>query len=137
VNSRQELIYLSWATMLVPLKGTGFRLSPLGETSVGGRKAVGVLVTHEKHSPLKMYFDAETHLPVNYQRKFKNVEYENVAIGNEVSEECVFSDYRNVQETRQYFRVVTFWDGMKVIDLTISEQKFYEKPLDDKLFTKP
>ena len=47
------------------------------------------------------------------------------------------SDYRNVQETKQAFKVEVFWDGVKVSDLLISEMKLHEKPLDEKLFSKP
>ncbi len=132
IESRGETIYVSWATMFVPLKAEGIRLSCLAETSVDGRKAVGILVSHEKHNTLKLYFDKETHLLVKYQRKFKNVE-----VGKEFDEESVFSDYRNVQETKQPFKVVTSWDGVKISDLLISDMKLYEKPMDEKLFTKP
>jgi outer membrane lipoprotein-sorting protein len=132
LESRHEFIYMSWATMLVPLKAQGFRLSPLDETSVAGRKAVGILVSHDKHNPLKLYFDKETHLLVKSQCKDKNL-----IVGKEVDEECVYSDYRNVEETKQSFRVEEFWDGVKATDLLVSEMKLYEKPLDDKLFSKP
>jgi len=132
VAARQELVYVTWATTFVPLKDQEFRLSLLEDTSVAGRKAVGILVTHDKHAPLKVYFDAETHLMVKYQHKIKNAE-----VGKEFDEECVYSDYRPVQEMKQPFRVVTFWDGVKMTDLTVAEQKYYEKPLDEKLFVKP
>jgi outer membrane lipoprotein-sorting protein len=132
LESRREIIYLNWATMLVPSKVEGFRLSLLDETTVAGRKAVGILVSHDKHGPLKLYFDKETHLLVKYERKFKNVE-----VGKEFEEECVYSDYKDVQETKQPVKIEVSWNGMKLCDLQISEMKLSEKPLDEKLFTKP
>jgi hypothetical protein len=132
LESRREIIYLNWATMLVPSKTEGFRLSLLDETTVAGRKAVGILVSHDQHGPLKLYFDKETHLLVKYERKFKNVE-----VGKEFKEECVYSDYKDVQETKQPVKIEVSWNGMKLCDLQISEIKLYEKPLDDKLFVKP
>ncbi|HEV2968351.1 MAG TPA: hypothetical protein VGY55_00080 [Pirellulales bacterium] len=132
LESRREEIYLNWVTMLVPLKAKGFRLSSLAETSIAGRKAVGILVVQDKHDPVSLYFDKETHLLIEYERK-----YNNVAVGKVVDEECKYSDYRNVRETKQPFKMEVFWEGKKVYDLRISEMKLHEKPLDDSLFSKP
>ena len=57
--------------MFVLLLAKGFRLSLAGEADVAGRKAVGILVSHDKHSPVTLYFDKETHLLAKYGRKFK------------------------------------------------------------------
>jgi hypothetical protein len=132
LESRRDEIYLNWVTMLVPLKAKGFRLSPLAETSIAGRKAVGILVVQDKHDRISLYFDKNTHLLMKYERK-----YNNVAVGKVVDEECVYSDYRNLQETKQPFKMEVFWDGKKVYDLRILEMKLHEKPLDDGLFSKP
>jgi hypothetical protein len=132
VDFQQEMIYLNWATMFVPLKAAGFRLSTLGETDIAGRKAVGILISHDKHGPLKMYFDKETHLLAKYHRKFKDPD-----AGKEFDEDCVFSDYRAVQDTKQPFKFETTRDGVKVNDGRIVEMKLYDKPLDEKLFAKP
>jgi hypothetical protein len=132
IESRQEDVYLNWVTMFVPLKGKGYRLSPLGETEVGGRKAVGIIVSHDKHAPLKLFFDKETHLAVKHQRKRKSEED-----GKEYIEECVYSDFRTVQDTKQPFKVEASWDGVKVAEFRIVEMKLYDKPLDERLFSKP
>ena len=132
VEFQQELIYLNWATMFVPLKAKGFRLSLAGETDVAGRKAVGILVSHDKHSPVTLYFDKETHLLAKYGRKFKEPDS-----GKEINEECVFSDYHAAQDTKQPFKAETFWDGVKANESRIVEMKLYDKPLDEKLFSKP
>jgi hypothetical protein len=129
---RRELIYLNWVTMLAPLKGNEFRLSTADETTVGDRKAVGIVVKHDKHRPVTLYFDKETNLLVEYERKFKDPDK-----GSDVDEVCLLSDYRDVQGTKQPFKAEVTWDGAKYVDLTITEMKLHEKPLDDKLFEKP
>jgi hypothetical protein len=132
IESRQEEIYLNWATMFVPLKGEGYRLSALGETEVAGRKALGILVRHDKHTPLNLYFDKETHLLVKHLQKRKGEDD-----GKEFTNEGVYSDYRTVQDTKQPFRAEISWDGVKTAELKVVEMKLYDKPLDEKLFAKP
>ncbi len=129
---RRELIYLNWVTMLAPLKGKEFRLSTADETTVGNRKVVGIVVKHDKHRPVTLYFDKEINLLVEYERKFKDPDK-----GNDVDEVCRLSDYRDVQGTKQPFKAEVKWDGAPYVDLTITEMKLHEKPLDDKLFEKP
>ena len=132
VASQLDTIYTNWATMLVPLKAEGFRLKPLKEATVHGRKAVGILIAHDKQRPLKFYFDKESGLLVKLERPFNNVE-----VGKVVTEETLYSDFREVQGTKQPFKMVTFWDGVKVGDLSATEIRLYEMPLDEKLFSKP
>ncbi len=131
VAVHQEMIYMNWITAFVPLRSREFRLSPLDEISVSDRKAVGILVRHEKHESVKLYFDKTTHLLVKYERRFHNVEADKKS-----KEESIYSDYKAVQGTMQPTRVVTYWDGVKQTDLAV-ESKLYEKPLDEKLFAKP
>jgi hypothetical protein len=127
-----EMCYLNWATSLFPLKAADFRLSVVGESDVAGQKAVGILVKRDKHDPLTLYFDKQNHLLVKYQRRLKSAEAPQV-----VNEEALFSDYKDVQGTKQAFKVEVFWDDHKVSDLTIAEIKLFEKPMDEKLFAKP
>jgi hypothetical protein len=131
VASRRETIYANWATMLVPLKAPGVRLSPLAETTVLGRRAVGILVTQDRRPDLKLYFDKESGLLVKLERKFNNVE-----AGKVSTEETLYSEYQDVQRTKQPSRATTFWDGQKVSDVTV-ETRLFEKPLDETVFSKP
>ncbi len=128
----REFEYDSWAVTLIPLKNDEFRLSPLGEISVGDKRAVGILVSHDRHNPLELYFDKETHLLVQCERRVKEPD-----TGTEIQERLVFSDYRDVQGTKQSFRLQSFWDGEKACDFVVTEMKLFDKPFDEKLFTKP
>ncbi len=128
----QEFLYVNRATLLVPLKEAEFQLSLLEESSIDGRKAFGVLVKHEGKSPLKLYFDKQTHLLVKDEHKTKNPE-----TGQEVIEDSVFSDFRELDGIKQPFHIVITWDGTQLADFAISEQKLSDKPLDEKLFARP
>jgi|SRR5208282_3696839 len=132
VESERETIYINWATMLVPLRKQGFRLSTVKDITVAGRKAEGILIAHDKHRPLKFYFDKETHLLVKCERTLKKSESE-----NEGTEETVWSDFQEIQGTRQAMKASILWDGVEVSEATTTELKFYEKPLNEKLFAKP
>ncbi len=131
VAARRELIYLNWALLFVPLKAPEFQLETLKEATVDGRPVDCIMVTHKGHNPLKLCFDRQTHLLAKYERKAKNDD------GTEYHEECIYSDFRDVQGTKQPFRSVGYADGVKASDITLTEQKFYEKPLDESLFGKP
>jgi hypothetical protein len=128
----RELIYVNWVTMLAPLNGKEFHLSKADDTVVDDRKAMGIKVEHDKHQPIKLYFDKENKLLVKYTRKLKDPD-----TGKDVDEECVFSDYRDVQQTKQPFKADVTWDGAKYLELALTQVKLHEKPLDDKLFEKP
>jgi hypothetical protein len=128
----REFEFENWAVTLVPLTKRDFRLSLLGEVSVGGKRATGILVSHDQHNPLELYFDNETHLLVQCERKVIDPD-----TGREIREKWVFSDYRNVQGTKQAFRFQSFWDGEKAFDLTVKQLKLSDKPFDEKLFSKP
>jgi hypothetical protein len=113
------------------MKAKEFRLTFLDETSVAGRKAAGILVMHDGHPTFKLYFDKETHLLVKGQAK-------ETFYGGKVRDvECLFSDYRDVQGIKQPFAIETFLDGTKDSDEQFIEMKLFDKPLDEKLFSKP
>jgi hypothetical protein len=118
--------------MLFPLKEKEYNLSVLDETEIGGRKAVGILVENKKHDPIKLFFDKENHLLVKCQQKYKNIDDRKV-----YDQECILSDYRDVQGTKQPFKIEVLSDKAAVLDLGVTEMKLSDKPLDQKLFTKP
>jgi hypothetical protein len=132
LQAERESVYMNWVTMLVPLLKPDFRLTPLKEITVAGRKAEGILIAHPEHRPLKFYFDKETHLLVKCMRFLKKSESE-----HEGTEETIWSDFQEVQGTKQAMKASILWDGVEVSDATTTELKFYEKPLDEKLFARP
>jgi hypothetical protein len=132
VASESDEVYLNWATMLVPLKKPGVQLSTVKDETVAGRKAAGILVKAEKHRPFKFYFDAQTHLLVMCEMVSKRDESQ-----DDVVVRLIWSDFQDAQGTKQPMKLSELWDGVEISDGRITELKFYEKPLDAKLFEKP
>ena len=60
-----------------------------------------------------------------------------VAAGREYDQEIEYSDYRDAQDTKQPFKVVVYWNGTKNADYEVKEMSLSEKPLSEKLFSKP
>jgi hypothetical protein len=133
LKSGQDSVYQNWTTtVFLPLKEKEFRLSMLPEADVAGHKAVGILVRDEKHTPMKLYFDKETHLLAKLQSKAKDTDS-----GKEYDVEVIYSDYRDVQETKQPFALVVNRDGVKNFEYDVTEMKLTDKPMDASLFEKP
>jgi len=132
LDSESDDAYLNWATMLVPLKKDGVRLSTIKDETVAGRKAEGILVKAGKHRPFKFYFDAETHLLVMCETISKKED-----VQSEVVERTIWSDFQDVQGTKQPLKLSVLWDGVEVSEGRVVDLKFYEKPLEAKLFEKP
>ena len=123
--------YVDWITMLVPLKDKAFQLSPLGESKVGDRPAVGVKVVHKDQKEVKLFFDKANYLLLKVEMRVKDQEND-----KEVTEEMIFSDYKDVQGTQQAMKLAVLWDGKPHWDIAVTEVTLAEK-LDDALFTKP
>lgn len=132
--SQQDLIYASWATNLVPLKGSEYKLSTLDEIDVNGKRAVGLLVEREKFPALKMYFDKQTYLLAKLVDKFTEVEPDKTTVHDQ---ECVYSDYRDCDGIQGPFKLDVSWDGKKVGVYELQKQIYFDKPQSDKLFEKP
>ena len=132
VASRHEDIYVGWVTWLMPLRRAEYRLSLLDGTVVAGRKTVGILVRHEKHDAVKLYFDKETYLLAKYERRFMDHEK-----GREVHAEIVLSDYRTVQGVEQPNKLESYRDEVKQTNVVCQKVELLDKPFDDKLFAKP
>ncbi len=131
LETQREAIFMDWSSLLVSLKAKDVRLAVGEEITVADKKAVCIVASRDKHPDLKVYFSKDTHLFVKTQRKYKNEE------GKEVDEVCIYSDYHDLADIMQPMKSVTFEDGTKIMETELTELKFSEKPLDDKLFAKP
>jgi hypothetical protein len=127
-----EDIYAKKVGQLAPLKNRDFDLSSLDEIMVEGRPAVGILVRHEGHEAIKLYFDKESHLLVKSWRRTMNV-----TLRRESVHESVILDYREVNGEKHPFKSTSYRDGSKLIDSTVTSIEVFDKPLDEKHFDKP
>jgi hypothetical protein len=113
------------------LADKGIDLTALGESKVGGRAAVGVLVKSKGHRDVTLWFDKESGLLVKREHRVLDS-----GTGKEVAQEVVFSDYRETDGVKHYRALTAYRDGQKVIEAKVREVEFFDK-LDKKVFAKP
>jgi hypothetical protein len=131
LRDEQEMAYAGWVASLAPLKGKNFKLSLLGESKVGDRPVVGLEVKQAGQPTIKLFFDKKDSMLLKLERRARSAD-----TGKEVTEELLFSDYKQVQGTQQPMTIKTREDGKLVEEFRCTEIKLLEK-LDDKLFQKP
>lgn len=105
--------------------------SALGESKVGGRAAVGVLIKSKGHRDVKLWFDEQNGLLIKREHGVLDS-----GTGKEVTQAVVFSDYRESDGLKHYRALTVYRDGKKVIEAKVVEVEFFDK-LDMKVFAKP
>lgn len=128
----QEAAYVAWVTRLVPLKDKDFQLAPLGEVKIDGKPAVGVRVSHKGRRDVNLFFDKEKGLLLKVETVIKDP----MAAGQEMTQEALYSEHKEVNGVQAAMKVVINRDGKKFIDLEVTEIELKEK-LDDSVFGKP
>jgi len=127
----QEDLYFQRVETLLPLiKDTGYILSPLDEIKVIDRPAVGIKVSSKGRRDINLYFDKETALLV------KSEHYLTDLSGKELFRETIFSDYRDLDGSKQFMRMAIYQDSKKVFDAKLIEIKFLVK-IDNSVFSRP
>jgi outer membrane lipoprotein-sorting protein len=76
----------SWSRYVARLRDPSYQQASIPETTVGGKTAVGVELTHEERPPVRLYFDKETALLLKVEGRQKDGQ----------KGEITFSDYRDV-----------------------------------------
>lgn len=123
--------YAGWVATLAPLTDKAFTLATVGEIKVDDKPALGVKVTRKGRRDVDLYFDKETGLLVKSETRVKDE-----GSGQEVSEETVMSDYKEVQGTKHAMKFVVKRDGKLFMDGEATEVELAEK-LDASVFAKP
>jgi outer membrane lipoprotein-sorting protein len=124
--------YANGLARLTPLLQEGFKLSPLGETKVDGKPAVGVKVEHKGHREVRLFFDKDSGLLLKMERKATDF----LARDTSYTAETTFGDYRKTDGIQVAYKFAIRRDGKLYAEYENTEVKFSEK-LDDKLFTRP
>ncbi|MCI0637579.1 MAG: hypothetical protein L0Y72_32330 [Gemmataceae bacterium] len=118
-------------TSLVPLlKDKNFKLSPLGETKVKDRAAVGVRVEHKGHKDVNLFFDKLTGLLAKTERSGLNLNQK------EVTRDTYYSAYKAIDGVQQALKILVHYDGQRFMEFEITEMTFPES-IPDAEFTKP
>jgi hypothetical protein len=115
------------------LKGNSYKLTPLGDSKVGDKAAVGIKVVREGREDIQLFFDKDTGLPLKrtWVRKLK--------LGTELiidKQEVVYDDYKEVDGVKYPARLRIFKDERQTEAAEITELKSVEK-FDEKTFAKP
>jgi outer membrane lipoprotein-sorting protein len=132
LKGQLDALHSDTLSTLLPLKDKAYKLSKLEETKINEMPAVGVRVSHEKHRTVDLYFDKSSGLLVKRSEKVKSDELG----GKEVTQETLFSNYKDVDGVQLAGKAVTSRDGEKYIETEHDEFKILANP-DAKLFEKP
>jgi hypothetical protein len=115
---------------IVPLKGKSFKVEAIGEEKVDAKPAVGIKVVGPEGKDFRLYFDKESGLPVKLVAKVANF------MGEEVTEETTFSDYKEMGGIQKATKIHAKRDGEKFLDQRVTDFKVLDK-VDPKTFTEP
>jgi hypothetical protein len=132
IAEAKEAMYVSSVTTLVPLRDKGFTLASLGEVKVDDKPVIGVRVSHKGHRDVSLFFDKNKGLLV----KSESVVKDPMAGGQEVTQETLYSDYKEVNGVQRPMNLVINRDGKKYVETEVTEVAPQEK-LDDSMFVKP
>ncbi|HKI18411.1 MAG TPA: hypothetical protein VKA15_11045 [Isosphaeraceae bacterium] len=129
-SEKQNLYLLITPFTLVPLKGKGFQIEVAGEEKVGDKAAVVLKVTGPDGKDFKLSFDKETGLPVKEVAKVTGF------MGDEFTQERVYSVYKDFDGIKRPTKIVSKRDGEPFMDEEITEFKVLNK-VDPRIFTEP
>lgn len=107
--------------VVAPLKGKEYKLEKIADEKVNDKPAPGIKVTGPEGGYFKLYFDAESGLPVRQTAKVFNF------TGEEVTQETNYSDYKKMGGIQKATKAVVKQNGVKLLEQEIIEFK----PLDD------
>jgi hypothetical protein len=114
--------------LLTTLKDKAFKLSPLDETKIGNRAAVGIKVEQAGRADVNLYFDKENHLPLKTEVRVDDGRREQTF-------EFRFGDYKDFDGLKHYTKLTLKAEGKEFItDLTEVRPGARLEP---RLFTKP
>jgi hypothetical protein len=117
-------------TNVLPLKGKGFKVAAAGEEKVGGKPAVVLKVTPPDGKEFKISFDKGSGLPVKVVAKVVGF------LGEDLTQEATFHDYKDFGGLKRATRVLSKRDGEPFLDVRVTEFRVLEK-VDPKTFAQP
>ncbi|MBI1917663.1 MAG: hypothetical protein HYS12_23455 [Planctomycetes bacterium] len=130
IGNWKEMAHAAHVAMLTPLLAAdkGYTLSALGESAVGGRKAVGVKVSIKGRNDVRLYFDKETGLLV--KKSFQPGD------GKESVRDEVYSHFKEFEGLNRHTRTTVLLGGKPHAEAERLSLEFLER-VDDKEFDKP
>jgi outer membrane lipoprotein-sorting protein len=133
IAEAREVAYAGWVATLLPLvKERGFTFAPLGEVKVDDKPAVGVRVSQKGHRDVNLFFDKDKGWLVKSETVVKDL----MGGGGEMTQEAIYSDFKEVNGTQRSMKIVINRNGKKYVEADISEIEAKDK-IDDSVFAKP
>jgi hypothetical protein len=131
VANETQTVYLQVVpSTLLPLKGKAFKVESAGEEKIGDKPAATLKVTGPDGKDFTLSFDRDSGLPVKLVAKVRGFQ------GEEVTQEVVFSDYKDFDGIKQATKIELKRDGESFLKQEITEFKVLEK-VDPKAFSEP
>jgi hypothetical protein len=115
--------------LLPSLTGKDYKLSLLGEVTVGSRAALGLSVSHKDRKDVSLFFDKENGLPLKSEVRLTDPK------GKEITVEYHYSDYKEFDGVKLCGKITIKVDD-KEFTMELSELKAVEK-VEDSQFDKP
>jgi hypothetical protein len=129
-NEKRQVYLQAIPSLLVPLKGKGFKLELAGEEKVGDKPAAGIKVTGPDGKDFTLYFDKESGLPVKLVAKVVGFG------GDEFTQETTYKDYKDFDGIKKATKADSKRDGEDFIKSEVTEFKVLDK-VDPKAFSEP
>jgi hypothetical protein len=129
-NEKRRVYLEVVPTLLMPLKGKGFKLEGVAEEKVGDKPAAGIKVTGPDGKDFTLYFDKESGLPVKLVAKVVGFQ------GEDYTQETTYKDYKEFDGIKKATKAESKRDGEDFIKSEITEFKVLDK-VDPKTFSEP
>ena len=118
---------------LAVLTDKAYTVSTVGESKVGDKEAVGILVKRKGYRDVSLFFDKKTHLLLKSETRVKDPQGGG---GTEFTQEAFYDDYKKVGDLQVAHKLTIKRDGKAFLESETTEFKPEEK-LDGGLFAKP
>jgi hypothetical protein len=129
-NEKRQVYLQAIPSLLVPLKGKGFKLESAGEEKVGDKPAAGIKVTGPDGKDFTLYFDKESGLPAKLVAKVIGFG------GEEFTQTTIYTEYKDFDGIKKAIKAESKRDGEDFIKSEITEFKVLDK-VDPKAFSEP
>lgn len=133
VAEAREQLHAGAVASLAPLGGKGYKFSPLGESKVDGKDAVGVQVSYKDRRDVNLHFDKKTGLLVKTETRSKDAFSGN---DNEFTAETIYSNYKEFGGVKRATKHTIKRDGKDFGDAELTEFEARDN-FDDSTFAKP
>ena len=129
-NEKRQIYLQAIPSLLLPLKGKGFKIASAPEEKVGDKPAAGIKVTAPDGKDFTLYFDKESGLPVKLVATVVGFG------GDEFTQETTFKDYKDFDGIKKATKADSKRNGEDFVKSEVTEFKVLDK-VDAKTFTEP